>query len=152
VNSNKVIFAVLMTFLVISNTLTAASFDCRKAYTKAERIICNDSELSVDDTKMAKAYKRLRKALPKSERKLLKIDQLDWLEERDVEFQSCGDGGPYCHRFYLIRIAQLNPIEQVGFNCRQASTRSERKICKSRLLKHADGRMIAVYKELLNIT
>jgi len=150
-NSNKAIFAVLITAMLIfsatSNTLTAASFDCKKASTKSERMICNDSELGAADAKMAKAYKRLRKALPRSERNLLKVDQRDWLEERNVKFQSCEE--PDCHIFYLIRISQLNPLEQAGFNCQRASTRSENKVCKSRLLRHADGRMVAVYKKML---
>lgn len=126
----------------------AASFNCKKASTQAERMICNNSDLRAADAKMADAYKRLLEVLPKSERKLLKADQRNWLKERNIEFQSCQEA--YCHVFYLVRIEQLNPVEQVGFNCKKASTRVERKICNSRLLKHADGRMAAVYKELLN--
>jgi len=141
-------FILLVTLILVSNPLTAASFNCKKASTQAERMICNDPDISVADTEMARAYKSLHAALPKSERDLLKADQRKWLKERKIEFRSCEE--PYCHVFYLVRIAQLKPLEQVSFNCRKASSRSEKKICNSRLLKHADGRMAAVYKDLRN--
>ena len=136
--------------------LAAASFDCRKASTDVEHTICNDSALSQADSKMAKAYSRLRKALPRSERKILKRDQRKWLKERDREFADCARGveGEWtdtamCYLgLYENRIKLLSPVSQASFNCKKASTKAEKKICASRLLRHADGIVARLYKPL----
>ena len=140
--SRHATLAVMLMF--ISTPLTAASFNCNKASTKVEKMICADPELSEADEQLAEAYRNLRKALPKSERALLKRDQRQWLKERNVEFRTCED--PYCYAFYLVRIEQLSPVAQAGFNCKKARSKPEKQICGSRLLRHADGRMAYAYK------
>jgi len=145
-----------VTLLIISMPLAAASFDCRKASTDVEHNICDDSALSQADSKLAKAYSRLRKALPRSERRILKKDQRRWLKERNSEFAACARGVPgewvdvpMCRLgIYENRIQQLSPVVQVSFNCKKASTKAEKKICDSRLLKHADGIIAKLYKPL----
>jgi uncharacterized protein YecT (DUF1311 family) len=59
------------------------SFDCRKASTAAERLICSNSELSQAEAQMAQTYKiALRKTIDKS---ALKREQIMWLRNsRDV--------------------------------------------------------------------
>ena len=126
-----------------------ASFDCKKATTQAEKLICDNSELREADIKMSAAYQKLRKALASEEQKILKADQRSWLKERDKEFKTCES--PYCHVFYLSRIEQLEPMSKAGFNCKKAGTAVEKKICNSRLLQHADGRMSAAYKDLIKL-
>ncbi len=145
-------------FLVISMPLAAASFDCRKASTSVEHTICDDSALSTADSKLAKAYYRLRKALPRSERRILKKDQRKWLKQRNSGFADCDKGveGEWtdtamCYLgYYERRIQQLRPLANVSFNCRKAATKTEKKICGSRLLRHADGRVAKLYKPLRN--
>jgi len=140
--SRHATLAVMLMF--ISTPLTAASFNCNKASTKVEKMICADPDLSEADEQLAEAYRNLRKALPKSERALLKRDQRQWLKERNVEFRTCED--PYCYAFYLVRIEQLSPVAQAGFNCKKARSKPEKQICGSRLLRHADGRMTYAYQ------
>jgi uncharacterized protein len=47
----------ILGWLVFLTTAQAASFDCGKASTKIEQMICNNQELSDLDSKMAKSYK-----------------------------------------------------------------------------------------------
>jgi uncharacterized protein len=142
--------------ITISMPLAAASFNCHKASTDVEHSICDDSALNQADSKMAKAYSHLRKTLPRSERRILKKDQHKWLKKRNSEFADCGEGAegewtdvPMCRlSIYKKRIQQLSPIAQASFNCKKASTKAEKKICSSRLLRHADGIIAKYYKPI----
>jgi len=137
---------ILITFPTLVNTpLWAASFDCKKASTEMEKIICDDAELSGLDSKMAKAYKKLLAALPKAEAKVLLEDQREWLVKREETFYQCDVDGCFAY-VYAKRISTLTPIEQASFDCKKATTVPEKKICASRLLSHADGRLAAMYK------
>jgi uncharacterized protein len=60
----------------------AASFDCSKASTKVEKIICSSDELSKADELLAQKYKRALKEA--QDRKSLIGKQRQWLEERNV--------------------------------------------------------------------
>ena len=145
-------------FIVISMPLAAASFDCRKASTSVEHTICDDSALSQTDSQLGKAYSRLRRALPRSERRILKKDQRKWLKERKGAFAACARGmeGEWtdtamCYLgYYERRIQQISPVARASFNCKKAATKTEKKICASRLLRHADGRIAKLYKPLRN--
>jgi len=139
----NIMLAIILIFM--STLLAAASFDCRKASIEVEYMICENQKLSRADERMASAYHKLRRILPESERSLLKDDQREWLKERNLELPQCTG----CEiNFYEIRIQQLGPVEQVSFNCGIASSTVEKKICHSRLLQHADGRMAKVYESL----
>lgn len=131
--------------LIHTTPLMAASFNCQMASTEVEKMICNNPQLSEADERMSKAYFNLYEALPKPEAEVLKEDQRHWLEKRNYELLHCVK--PYCKdHFYEVRIQQLHPVEQAGFNCRKAGTQVEKKICDSRLLRHADGRMVNLYQ------
>jgi uncharacterized protein len=143
-----IFFAII---LILNNTspLLAASFDCKKARTDIEKMICNSSQLSKADEQMGIAYKKLRHKLPKSERQLLLNDQRTWLQERDNVLRTCIEID--CEiQFYQVRIQQLGPIERVSFNCQKAATPLEKMICNSPLLGHVDGRVAKLYKSLQN--
>jgi len=139
---------VIILFL-ISTTLTAAGFDCQKASTDVERMICDKPQLSEADKQMADAYQQLRTVLPSSERELLKQEQREWLNNRDFELLNCIK--PNCEvHFYEVRIKQLRPVEQSDLNCKNPNTSVKKKICLSRLLRHADGRISQLYNDLQN--
>ena len=136
-------------FLIFINTspLFAASFSCQAAKKEIERMICNTPQLNQTDKQMGEAYRNLRKVLSKSERYVLLKDQRAWLQERNIELQTCIE--PDCElHFYQIRIQQLGPIEQASFDCQKATTSIERRICSSQLLRHADGRVAKLYQPL----
>jgi len=68
--------------------LSAASFDCAKATTAIEKLICSNPALSKADEVMAAAYKKATLAaanLPAAEQDDLKQDQLAWLKNRVAE-------------------------------------------------------------------
>jgi len=62
---------------------SAPSFDCDKATTKIEKLICNNQMLSEIDGRMGKIYSQLRKSLSKSEADKLKKQQIDWINRRN---------------------------------------------------------------------
>jgi uncharacterized protein YecT (DUF1311 family) len=55
------------------------SFDCAKASTKVETMICGDEELAAADRAVARLYA----AVPSSEKQIFWRKQTDWLAERD---------------------------------------------------------------------
>lgn len=62
----------------------AASFDCSKASSDVEKMICHNSELSSLDESLAKAYKSARAVLSEAEIVNLKSEQLAWLKSRNA--------------------------------------------------------------------
>ncbi|EDN66151.1 conserved hypothetical protein, secreted [Beggiatoa sp. PS] len=142
----KFFIAILLIFINTSS-LFAASFNCQIASKEIERMICNTPELNLADKQMGQAYRNLQKVLPKSERYILLNDQRGWLRERDIELQSCIELDCELH-FYNIRIQQLGPVEQASFDCSKATTPIKKMICRSRLLRHVDGRMVKLYQSL----
>ena len=73
----------LMGCLMLPCATWAASFDCSRAQTKVEKLICSDAELSKLDEDLAIAYKTALKAsdFPTSLR--LQSNQKQWLKKRD---------------------------------------------------------------------
>ncbi len=63
-----------------ANFACAASFDCDKAGTKVEKMICADPELSKLDEELGKAYNKALEA--NSDQASIKQKQRDWLKER----------------------------------------------------------------------
>jgi len=140
-------FYLVLSLIILTNPIMAASFNCDKAETDTEHLICDDSVLNEADDKLGKAYTQLREVLSKEETELLKQEQHNWLKKRDLELINCSELD--CEvQFYEIRIKQLAPVEMAGFDCKKAATEVEKKICASRLLKHADGRMATLYNSV----
>jgi uncharacterized protein len=69
---------------VISSTEPVKpSFDCAKAKSSAERLICVDSELAAAEKRMAERYKEALQSLTREQQELLKQDQRSWQTERN---------------------------------------------------------------------
>jgi len=80
----KIVTAVATLFftLVFSYAAQATSFDCTKARSKQEKLICSNPELSKADDTMAATYKEARSAAVKisqEEATQLKADQAGWI-------------------------------------------------------------------------
>jgi uncharacterized protein YecT (DUF1311 family) len=76
---------VLAFFLIVTAALTtanAASFDCGKATSRVERLICTDHELSDLDDALAAAYQTRLAEFPIPDD--LRREQRHWLKKRDV--------------------------------------------------------------------
>jgi len=65
----------------------AASFDCRRASTPLETLICAESPLGKLDESLAANYRRVIRELPTGEADALKVDQRRWLRYRE---SACG--------------------------------------------------------------
>jgi uncharacterized protein YecT (DUF1311 family) len=85
-----------------SNHIQAASFDCNKSFTRIEKTICSDPDLSELDNQLELAYKKaLNKAYDSA---LLRFSQAGWLED---ERNRCSD--IMCiKKSYIARISYLN--------------------------------------------
>ena len=93
-----------VTLLLMANTACAASFDCAKATTKVEKMICANAELSKLDEELSKTYGEAIKNKP--DKVLLQVQQRLWLKERNL----CKDIA--CLRNdYQKRIARLHKTE-----------------------------------------
>ncbi|MEA3277485.1 MAG: lysozyme inhibitor LprI family protein [Pseudomonadota bacterium] len=59
------------------------SFDCAKAGSEVEKLICKDAELADLDRSLADLYAVLLKNTPTSERQMLRAEQRGWVKGRD---------------------------------------------------------------------
>ena len=70
----------LLIGLAFNTASFAAGFDCGKAATPVEKMICSDPQVSELDSLLAKAYKKALSSAPKPE--LLRTEQRTWLSSR----------------------------------------------------------------------
>lgn len=68
-------------WLVFPPPSQAASFDCAKARSDLEASICSDADVSIIDTNMGQAYQKAMAHLSKSGQKLLRENQLTFLDD-----------------------------------------------------------------------
>ncbi len=95
---------ILLAFCLLPSLCLAASFDCSKASTPTEKLICTNDGLSHMDDLMQMLYSRALKQT--GEKELLKNMQLEWLMERDLD---CNGGAlKYCELTYLDGYRQLS--------------------------------------------
>lgn len=76
---------IVLGWLMLSFTVHAASFDCGKATTTVEKLICADAELSKLDEELAAAYKTALQGEKHTES--IRQTQKQWMKERN----SCAD-------------------------------------------------------------
>ena len=117
---------ILFILILISPISNSASFDCHKASSKIEKLICSDSKLGVLDKTLGEVYKSLKSENNEEQNTSLKAKQRTWIKERNSQCTSLGD----CKKIYLSRISKLrnelnNKIALNGFiferqNCRAA--------------------------------
>ena len=77
----KISFLCLLSGLVFSSVGFGASFNCSKASSEVEVMICSDSELSVLDDNLSKIYKQLLSESDNKEH--LKLEQMKWIKIRN---------------------------------------------------------------------
>jgi uncharacterized protein len=73
------ILGLIATILLLSGICSAASFDCDRATTLVEKLICSEPGLSQLDEKLSKTYEEVLRATP--DRAGLKREQNNWLRE-----------------------------------------------------------------------
>lgn len=84
----------------MSGSLFGASFDCTKAKTNIEKMICADPELSALDENLSKVFKESLKSADDKEQ--LKKEQFAWMKERNL----CKDNA-CSKKSYKSRTAEL---------------------------------------------
>lgn len=97
-------FLPLFGLLVLALPVQAASFDCAKAASKVEKLICGDIDLSKLDEDLSKTYQQ---TLERSDDKQKSTDeQRQWLKHVR---NACQDSGCIKHA-YEARVSQLNAV------------------------------------------
>ncbi len=144
------IYLVFAALLLVANTSCAASFDCEKATTKVEKMICADSELSKLDEDLSAAYSKVLKE--SSDASTLKQQQRDWLKERN----GCEDSACVKHA-YEARVSLLTGTQTVASNdaiTRQAEGNNSQSSQQYyfQLTKGAGTPVCDAYLERLNTT
>lgn len=74
----------------------AASFDCAKARTKVEKLICKDPQLSRQDEDLAKAYGEALKLWDGKIAAYVKMSQRGWMHARALTPPGMGGDGALC--------------------------------------------------------
>lgn len=103
----KRLLLIVLGWLMLGFVAQAASFDCRKAATKVEKLICADAELSKLDEELSAAYKT---ALQNGKQAVvIKQAQKQWMNERNgCSDASCVKGA------YEARLSTLRSYEGKG--------------------------------------
>jgi uncharacterized protein len=103
----QITWAVLSWFVLLV-TAQAAGFDCAKASTKVEKLICSDAELSKLDEDLSKTY---QKSLERSDIKQKAVQsQRQWLKDRRNACQSAD----CLKREYASRISEIGLMSSFG--------------------------------------
>jgi len=97
----KRLLLIVLGGLTLSFAAHAASFDCGKAQSTVEKMVCTDAELSRLDEEIAKVYGEVLKKFP--DEALLKKQQRGWLKARN----RCKDISCLSD-YYRGRLAELN--------------------------------------------
>ncbi|MBW2683316.1 MAG: MliC family protein, partial [Deltaproteobacteria bacterium] len=99
--------AMLLSPLSLSAT-TNPSFDCSKAKTESEKMVCSDPELARLDRELNRVYMLAynNSALDKTGKRYLRAGQVGWIKGRD-ETWKVEDKKRYVTELYAFRIAEI---------------------------------------------
>ena len=99
-------FVLTAAFCAAANIAAAQSFDCAKAQTRVEKMVCADRAVAELDEYLGRYYAAARAEIPAA-RACLQSDQAQWLKStRDA----CADAA--CLKSaYLTRLAELDPLQ-----------------------------------------
>jgi uncharacterized protein len=105
-------WAFFCVFIFLGASVHAASFDCKKALSKTEKIICGSDELSHLDSELANKYQMAYAASGQAAQEKLVMAQRAWLDfvRMNCEDEEC------IAIFYAARIDQLESLAKSGAN------------------------------------
>jgi uncharacterized protein YecT (DUF1311 family) len=86
-----------------SQSAKAASFDCAKAKSPGEKVICTDQEMNDQDVEMSVTYNLLKRLVTMGARGDLETSQTAWLRRREA----CGADRACLSKAYADRLLQL---------------------------------------------
>lgn len=90
----------------------AASFDCRKAVSVVEKLICSDKTLSALDDELAEVYRMLRNDLDSEKVAALAEAQRSWIGKRNI----CKEDRACLKFSYDKRVSELRAFQMMGAN------------------------------------
>src|ERR1044072_9484180 len=82
--------------LALASPAAAASFDCGKARTKVEKLICADPQLSRQDSELAAAYAEAQKVWDGKTLPYVKMSQRGWVGARSLTPPGVSGDGALC--------------------------------------------------------
>jgi uncharacterized protein len=97
--------------LALMPSARAATFDCKKASTFAEKVVCSDSQLSAMDDELGRLYKGALAGTPNNE--TLESDQKAWLSLRDQCRDSDCIKKAYADRISALKGSSADTAESV---------------------------------------
>ncbi len=102
------LLATLLSPLNLAANIVAPGFDCAKAKSEAEKMVCSDAQLARLDLELNRIYTLAydNSALDAKGRKYLKASQVGWIKGRD-ETWKVEDKKRYVTELYVRRIAEI---------------------------------------------
>jgi len=103
-----VVLAILLSPLSLLAATTNPSFDCNKAESESEKMVCSDPELARLDRELNRVYMLAfnNSALDKKGKRYLRAEQVGWIKGRD-ETWKVEDKKRYVTELYVLQIATL---------------------------------------------
>lgn len=136
--------AILLMASLMANQVIAASFDCKKAVSTIEKMICADSSLSSLDDKLQKGYQTALGAVKPSVKQKLVTEQRNWIKYvRDI----CTDVS-CLSKAYAARIDLLAKTEGYIVNDSECSI-PDGTSCRSVLYYRDPGYRVASFNNSL---
>jgi uncharacterized protein len=96
----------------------AAGFDCGRARTSVEKLICGNERVAEQDSKLNAAYQAVRDASNKTEKRALLAEQRKWLA---IARNVCNDI-PCLQVAYSGRLRELDPAADQHLTCEEMRT------------------------------
>lgn len=170
-NFKTILVTSVLTTLAARNVYAAEeikpSFDCAKAKTRVEKLICSDVKLAKLDREMSSEYHSLvsDKTLDGELKEILKINQKKWLDSREktpcLENEDVSEQQKCIKNAYRIRIKEINDDKNdfagTGrftpvFDCSKAVLKSAKMACSDAGVIQLNKKMDALYKKWLSVS
>jgi len=114
--------------LLFTNSAQAASFDCTRANTEREKLVCSDKQLSKSDEELMSIYTKALKET--DDKEWLKKRQKKWLHDVDFRMQFNHCDIICLKEAYIERIAQLAFVIKAKDLPPLKTTKSDQEICR----------------------
>ncbi|MWV63146.1 hypothetical protein DCO58_00405 [Helicobacter saguini] len=129
------------------------SFDCSKAKSVVEHLVCNDVELANLDSKMAAIYRQKSSQLNADSKKELLMTQREWIKSynncktRECVKRALENRIFVIERFGIPVIFDDSGNAKPSFDCKKATSVVESLICADSNLAQMDSKMATLYKQ-----
>ncbi len=129
---------ILCVLMICAGVAEAApSFDCGRASSKVEKLICSSEVLQGLDRQMAEKYSALRKKLSGADLKLLRDSQKGWLKGRNTQKEAA-----FVEQAYRTRLEMLNAgLIRLSFATNQLPAKIE----------YGDGQVLQILSDVTEV-